>query len=316
MLAPYLMSEPRPKAENPTVEQVSAMISLLGDDPGPLQESARARLLAWGERAVEQLRDGAEAEHLPTRARCRALLRAIEVRGVVKNFAALRTDRVGPRSASDLLEGALGAARMVRTFVPPTRRLEATLRREAAELRRACAGKSLPACARLLAERLHGQLGLRGCDAEQLDVEKQLLVDEVFEGDEISRELVDRLLVDRVLATKEGAPIALSLVYLVVARWAGLTAVGVALPDHFLVRLHGPRPLLVDPFHGGRVVTKSDCVRYLRSRGYERPRDHLRDLNDREVLQHYLQNVTAACARAPADTRAALRDALEMLSAR
>lgn len=292
------------------------MISLLGDDPGPLQESARARLLAWGARASDQLREGAEAEHLPTRARCRSLLRAIEVRSVVDKFAGLRTDRVGPRSASDLLEGALGAARMVRTFVPPTRRLEASLRREAAEMRRACAGKSLPACARLLAERLHAHLGLHGCEAEQLDVQQQLLVDEVFEGDEVSRTLLDRLLLDRVLATKEGAPIALSLVYLLVARWAGLSAAGVALPDHFLVRLHGPRPLLVDPFHGGRVVTKSDCVRYLRRNGHERPRDHLRDLNDREVLVHYLQSVEAVCGRAPADTRAALRDALELLSAR
>ena len=144
------MSEPRPEATYPTLEQISAMISLLGDDPGPLQESARARLLAWGERASDQLREGAEAEHLPTRARCRSLLRAIEVRSVVDKFAGLRTDRVGPRSASDLLVGALGAARMVRTFVPPTRRLEASLRREAAEMRRSCAGKSLPACARLL----------------------------------------------------------------------------------------------------------------------------------------------------------------------
>ena len=38
-----------------------AMISVLGDDPGVLQESARRRLLLLGELAVPMLREGAEA---------------------------------------------------------------------------------------------------------------------------------------------------------------------------------------------------------------------------------------------------------------
>ena len=310
------MSEPSEQRSQPTEEQIVAMISLLGDDRGPLQESAHARLLAWGEQVAEQLRAGAEAEHMQTRTRCRALLRAIEVRGAIERVGALRLDRMGEAAAPVLLDGAVLAARMVRTFVPESRALASKLRREAATLRSACVGRSLPVCARLLSERLHERIGLRGCDPSVLDVEQRLLVADVFSSSGANRGLLDRMLIDRVLAEGEGAPVALSLIYLLVARWAGLSATGVALPDHFLIRLHGPRPLLIDPFHGGRVVTKSDCVRYLRSNGYQRPRNHLRDLNDREVLLRYFESLSAASRLAAPSAHDALSAAVERLQLR
>lgn len=310
------MSEPREQRSGPTDEQIVAMIGLLGDDRGPLQESAHARLLAWGEQATKHLHAGAQASHMQTRTRCRALLRAIEVRGAVERVGELRLDKMGEAAAPVLLEGVVLAARMVRTFVPEPRALAAKLRREAATLRSACIGRSLPVCARLLSERLHEGLGLRGCDPALLDVDQRLLVANIFEGRGANRGLLDRMLLDRVLVNGEGAPVVLSLVYLLVARWAGLTATGVALPDHFLIRLHGPRPLLIDPFHGGRVVTKSDCVRYLRSNGYPRPRDHLRDLNDREVLVRYFESLAAVSRLAAPSAGAAIENARARLQRR
>jgi hypothetical protein len=101
-----------------------------------------------------------------------------------------------------------------------------------------------------------------------------------------------------VLATGVGAPIALSLVYMLVARWAGLSAAGVAMPGHFLVRLHGRRPVLVEPCRGGRTITKSDCMRHLRHVGRRPVAPLLRDLDDREVLRAYLDALrSAACQR-------------------
>ena len=292
------MTDPKPQPSEPTFAQIRAMIAVLGDDPGILQESARRRLLMWGEVAVPLLREGAEAEHMATRTRCRALLREIEVRDLLWRFGRLRLEQIGRDSAPGLLDGAIMAAQMVRTFVPESRKLAAQLRREANGLRRDIEGRSLPMCARLLAERLHEQLGLRGCDAEQLDI--------------------DHVLVDRALANRIGAPIALSLIYLLVARWSGLSAAGVALPNHFLVRIHGPRPLLIDPFHGGRVIPKADCARYLRATGFDRVREHLRDLTDREVLIHYLRSLRRASSRRQlhrqqSDARETLGKALGLL---
>lgn len=288
------MTDHKPQPSEPTFAQIRAMIAVLGDDRGPLQESAHRRLLTWGAMAVPLLKEGAEAAHMATRTRCRSLLREIEVRDLLHRFARLRLEQIGRSSAPGLLDGAVMAAQMVRTFVPESRSLAAKLRRVANKLRRDCEGRSLPMCARLLAERLHGELGLSGCDADELDVE--------------------HVLIDRALANGIGAPIALSLVYLLVARWAGLSAAGVALPDHFLVRVHGPRPLLLDPFHGGRVIPKADCARYLRASGYNRVREHLRDLTDREVLIHYLRSLRRASNRRPSPhARATLGKALDLL---
>lgn len=293
------------------------MISVLGDDVGPLQRAARRRLIEWGAIAVPMLQEGGEAEHLPTRLRCRAVLRAIERRDIVRRFGGLALGGVrddesgdgadgaragGPDSAVALLEGAVLAARLVRTFVPPSGTLLEQLRRHADPLRREFAGRSLPARARLLSERLlagplQGGLGLRGGDVDNLDI--------------------DHVLIDRVLARGVGAPISLSLIYLLVARHAGLSAAGVAMPDHFLIRLHGPRPLLLDPFHGGRVIPKADCARYLRRNGHRNIRGQLRDLGDREVLAHYLRSLRRASPRrAGIAAGASLREALEQLEAR
>jgi len=281
------MNDPGNPPAGPTPAQIVAMIDLLGDDHVPIATAARERLLQWGELAAGPLREGAEAESLRIRSRCRGVLRAIEMRRDLLRLCTLRLGRTGRSPAAPLLEGALLLARLVRTFVPTVDELSATLRREAAALRPSLGGRSLPTCARLLAERLHDHLGLRGGDASSGDP--------------------DHVAIDRVLASRVGAPVTLSLVYLLVARQAGLSVAGVALPDHFLVRLHGVRPVLVDPYHAGRTITKADCARYLRANGHHPVRDLLRDLTDREVLLHYLEALQPAAADSQA---AAARDAL------
>jgi hypothetical protein len=280
----------------PTPDEIAAMIGLLGDDHEPIAAAARERLLHWGELAAGALRQGAEALSMRLRARCRSVLRAIEVQRDLLRLCSLRLGRT-PRSApSPLLEGAVALSSLVRTFVPPADELAALLRREAALLRPALGGRSLPTCARLLAERLHDQFGLR--------------------GGEHAPGGIDAVAIDRVLALRRGAPVTLSLIYVLVARWAGLAVTGVSMPDYFLVRLHGTRPILLDPFHAGRSITKADCARYLRACGHGPVRDHLRDLGDRELLRHYLAALQRAVADSPvADARTALLRANAVLGA-
>jgi regulator of sirC expression with transglutaminase-like and TPR domain len=63
-----------------------------------------------------------------------------------------------------------------------------------------------------------------------------------------------------VIDRRIGIPITLSVVYMEVARRAGLEVFGVGLPGHFLVRAEGRGgPVLVDPFHGGALLSESDC---------------------------------------------------------
>lgn len=74
-----------------------------------------------------------------------------------------------------------------------------------------------------------------------------------------------------VLARRTGIPITLSIVWCALAKRAGLLARGIAFPGHFLVRVDatssvesGRMPLLVDPFHGGRILDDESATALLR----------------------------------------------------
>jgi regulator of sirC expression with transglutaminase-like and TPR domain len=69
---------------------------------------------------------------------------------------------------------------------------------------------------------------------------------------------------NEVLDQRTGIPITLSLVYMEVGRRAGLQIEGVNFPGHFLVRCpevggRGNSGLIVDPFHGGALLSEHDC---------------------------------------------------------
>ena len=69
---------------------------------------------------------------------------------------------------------------------------------------------------------------------------------------------------NEVIDRRTGIPITLSMIYMEVARRAGLGVFGVGLPGHFLVRAEtAGRVVLVDPFHGGAVLSEADCQKRL-----------------------------------------------------
>jgi len=77
---------------------------------------------------------------------------------------------------------------------------------------------------------------------------------------------------NEVMDRRTGIPISLCLVYIEVARRAGIRAEGVNFPGHFLVRvlqdLHTDDPgdgIIVDPFHDGAILDEYDCRALLRN---------------------------------------------------
>ena len=67
---------------------------------------------------------------------------------------------------------------------------------------------------------------------------------------------------NEVLDRRTGIPITLSVVYMEVARRAGLQVDGINFPGHFLVRCpetHGSPHLIIDPFHAGALLSEHKC---------------------------------------------------------
>jgi regulator of sirC expression with transglutaminase-like and TPR domain len=101
--------------------------------------------------------------------------------------------------------------------------------------------------------------------------------------------------INEVLNRRTGIPLTLSLLFIEVARAAGFQAVGVGLPGHFIARVRWQdRDLLVDPYHGGCIVSEEDC-RELIGRTTGRPslfkRHLLEGVTGRQMLSRLLLNL-------------------------
>ena len=100
-----------------------------------------------------------------------------------------------------------------------------------------------------------------------------------FAGDREDYDHPDNSMLDMVLRRRRGLPILLSVVYVEVARRAGVPLAGVGLPGHFVVGHFGATPpLLLDPFAGGRPVEGD--VAPARVRPWRAPEIAMRMLNN------------------------------------
>ena len=119
-----------------------------------------------------------------------------------------------------------------------------------------------------------------------------------FTGDAEDYDHPDNSMLDVVLERRRGLPILLSVVYVEVARRAGVALAGIGLPGHFLAGHVGASPpLLLDPFAGGALVE-----------GDPPPDALLRPWRSTEVAMRMLNNLVAAHQRR-GDLGAAIRAA-------
>jgi regulator of sirC expression with transglutaminase-like and TPR domain len=95
---------------------------------------------------------------------------------------------------------------------------------------------------------------------------------------------------NEVLDRRTGIPITLALLYMEVARRAGLHVEGINFPGHFLLRCPGRRglqyseDLIIDAYHGGALLSEAACRELLRRHGEEE--------EDEAVSRHLLGHAT------------------------
>jgi regulator of sirC expression with transglutaminase-like and TPR domain len=139
---------------------------------------------------------------------------------------------------------------------------------------------------------LYRELGFRG-NAEQYDDPRNSFLNEVL---------------DR----RTGIPIALSVVYMEVARRLGHRLAGVNLPRHFMLVWDGPtaaaaEPLLVDAFDGGRIMSPADVERRLSATAGRQIRlrpEHLARAEPRLIVRRVLNNLRGLYVAAKDHARA------------
>jgi regulator of sirC expression with transglutaminase-like and TPR domain len=180
-----------------------------------------------------------------------------------------------PDAELNLLEGALLVAKDARPALDRAA-VEQQIEQLAEPLvRRQLAKLPVAAQARALADQLFVRAGFRGNTADYYDPRNSFL--------------------DEVLARRTGIPISLCVLYVEVARRAGVQASPVGFPGHFLACIDdadGAR-LVIDPFNGGGVRNEAALGELLRRSGsnLEYSEELLTPTPVRQVVSRMLMNL-------------------------
>ena len=245
--------------------QRDALLRLLGDDDAATLALVKAQLASGGVAALPQLR------LLLGVAEPRA---AGQLRDVIAGSEEDQADEIFAQLCARFTEqGDIEEAawRLAATFSPgdsfaeSRETLDAWGREVARRLTRAT--NSLDRV-ETLAEFLSHEARLRGNEKEYYDVDNSLL--------------------PSVIETRQGIPISLSLVYMLVGRRAGLAIDGVGLPGHFVVR---HEEIFFDPFHGGRRIGLEECRELLHQQQLVLTPEHLAPATPRQMLIRILTNI-------------------------
>lgn len=123
--------------------------------------------------------------------------------------------------------------------------------------------------------------------------------DERFQGNRRHYGDFRNSLLNVVLERRTGIPISLAVVYIEVARRAGIEVFGVSFPGHFLMRVPNDAgdetgPIILDPFDGGRRLDDRACRALLHQHvGEDAAFDHtlLNSCTSRQILGRMLNNL-------------------------
>jgi regulator of sirC expression with transglutaminase-like and TPR domain len=146
---------------------------------------------------------------------------------------------------------------------------------------------------KVLLEKWGAELRRRLPEAQNVDEQHEILQDFIgaelgFRGNEDDYYAMENSILPKVIELRLGNPITLTLVYIIIAKRAGLNVSGVGMPGHFIARMEH---VFFDPFHGGRRMTLDECRKLMESQDMELHPHHLHPCPQRAMLVRILNNI-------------------------
>jgi regulator of sirC expression with transglutaminase-like and TPR domain len=119
-----------------------------------------------------------------------------------------------------------------------------------------------------------------------------LFQDRGFKGDEQNYYDPENSYLNRVIDRRTGNPISLCLIYLLLGRRLAMPIAGIGFPGHFLCRYQSSREEhYIDAFNQGRLLTKAQCMQYLKRNGLGVREGYLVPISARRVLLRICANL-------------------------
>jgi len=254
---------------DPKLTEVRALVSLLGDEDAKIFAMVREQILTLGAEAKPFLLEAVEVKEPRLRLRVRSLLSRIQL---------------------DETERALTEmARLADIDFDLERGLHAIARLEQPDL----APGELSAALDAVAARVEPELLGKRPGAEQIAAINRVLFQDLrFIGNPHELFEFDSVLLHRVLERRTGIPISLVSMYLLVTWRLGLDFRGVGLPNHFLVKWgEGPEEIYIDPYSGGKTLTRGECIHYLTGAGFFFKDSYINEAGPRELVIRTLRHL-------------------------
>jgi regulator of sirC expression with transglutaminase-like and TPR domain len=252
-----------------TEREYRALISLLADEDPKVLHTVWEHLLEIGIPALPHLREASEAPDPRTRLRARHVMARIVLEDLEKQFQLLaaRDD-----ASFKLEDGVITIARI-----------------EYPDLDAGSFRAGLDEIAATLTERIRGLTepheiirAINGHIFEELR----------FTGNSADYYSPDNSFMNRVVEKRTGIPITLSAFYLLIAERLALPVKGVGLPGHFLVKFEaGETEIYIDPYNGGKLLTRKDCAHYLTGAGYYFKEEYVATSSSRDIVIRMLRNL-------------------------
>jgi len=267
-----------------TFNRIQALIHLLGDEDFEVRKVAREHLIRFGAEATDILDEVVHTDcEGKTRIQARTILDQINRQELIQDFHLLS---VWNDENIDLERGAYLLAKFA---YPKLRQHEIS-----SELDR-------------LAMRVQELIGGRRSPGYVVAKMNTVLFDEAcFRGNTESYYSAGNSYLNKVLTRRTGIPITLSLVYILIAKRLDLPIYGVNMPMHFLCKYDAsPEPFYLDAFHQGQVMTRAECISFLRRSGVGFKESYLRRASNRDILSRMLRNLILVYYHNEQDSHAA-----------
>jgi len=126
---------------------------------------------------------------------------------------------------------------------------------------------------------------------------KYLFETEGYKGNTRDYYNPDNSFIHKVIDRKMGIPISLSALLILLGRRLNLELRGVGLPKHFVVKYEDEagEEIFIDPFNGGRIFNREECMQMLTSDGYyfreSFAAEYLAVSTHREIIIRMLRNL-------------------------
>jgi regulator of sirC expression with transglutaminase-like and TPR domain len=256
-------------AEELSESQRAALLNLLADDDPAIYRTVREKILSYGPQAADWLRPQRLSNDPTLRRRAVEIMLHFDRQAADNRFLAFCLKH---GEEFDLEQGAWLLAQ---TQYP--------------DINTEGYGALLDAYSRSLQQRLDFGAGPK----EILSTINDYLFRELgFSGNEDNHYDVENSYLNRVLDRRTGNPINLCLTYILLARRLRLPVAGIGLPGHFLCRYQSSSvEVYLDPFNGGKFLTKADCIQYLVNGNYSLRDDYLAPVNPRRMLLRICGNL-------------------------